>query len=48
MNVLILLLGTIAAGAAIPWARRMDAADAHLVHNPACMDCAADDEWLGL
>jgi len=43
MNVLILLLGTITAAVAIPWARRMDAAEAEAITADA-----AEDEWLGL
>jgi hypothetical protein len=48
VNVLILLLGTVAVGVAIPWAVRADRADAHLIHLANCPDCAANDEWAGL
>lgn len=48
MNTFLLLIGAISCAVAIPWAIRADRADAHLIHNPVCTDCAADDEWLGL
>lgn len=48
MNTFLLVLATIAAGVSIPWAIRADRADAHAIHNRGCVDCAAEDEWLGL
>ncbi len=42
------LAGAFLAAAFIPWAVRADRADAHLIHLTGCVECAADDERLGL
>lgn len=44
----LVLAGAVVTAALIPWAVRMDAADAHTLHTTGCVDCAAEDEWLGL
>lgn len=44
----LILAAAVMAGVSIPWAARADRADAHMIHNAGCVDCAAHDEWLGL
>lgn len=44
----VVLAAAVITGVLIPWARRADAADAHTLHTANCVECASDDERLGV
>jgi len=48
MNTFLLMISTIGAACWLAWAIAADRADAHTIHTSGCVDCAADDERLGL